>query len=446
MNQLSIPKAVRAAAKAACPLALLVWPGLTPRVEAQTLEKFASLPADTFAPGPTSGQFIGPANGRIPPFDHEQPVQGISSVLRAGGREFLVMPDNGFGQKANSADYVLRVYRIDPHFRTRHGGTGEIDVESFISLRDPDRKVNFPIVADMANYPNGTGTIPVDPEIRQRKLLTGSDFDIESFRKAHDGTFWFGDEFGPFLLHTDASGRVLEAPFPLPGVQSPDNPFLGSATPNLPRSRGFEGMAISPNGKWLYPMLEGALTTDPDQRRLLINEFSLRTKSFTGRQWAYRLEAPIQTGQSIGDFTAVTNRDFLVIERDGGQGPTALFKKVFLVSFDEVDVDGFLVKHEIVDLLNIADPDDVGGTGTGVFTFPFVTIESVIPLGRTRIGVLNDNNYPGSAGRTPGESDNNEFIVVKLDEPLPGHGGRPDDFDDVDDRDGHGEGPGREPR
>jgi len=34
----------------------------------QTLVKFASLPADTFAPGPTSGQLIAEANGRIPPF------------------------------------------------------------------------------------------------------------------------------------------------------------------------------------------------------------------------------------------------------------------------------------------------------------------------------------------------------------------------------------------
>jgi PhoD-like phosphatase len=49
----------------------------------QTLEGFASFPADTFAPGPTSGQFITAANGRTPPFVNMQPVQGISSVLRA---------------------------------------------------------------------------------------------------------------------------------------------------------------------------------------------------------------------------------------------------------------------------------------------------------------------------------------------------------------------------
>jgi hypothetical protein len=419
MRHHSLQKALRTAVATACPLSLLVSPAALGHAQAQTLEKFAALPAHSFAPGPTSGQFIAPANGVVPPFPHQQPVQGVSSVLRASNGDFLVMSDNGFGAKNNSADYVLRVYRVEPDFRTRQGGSGTIDIESFFVLRDSRRKLNFPIVAEMTHYPNGDGGVPVDAQIRQGRLLTGSDLDIESFRRAHDGTFWFGDEFGPFLLHTDASGKVLEPPFPLPGVQSPDNPFLGSGVPNLPRSKGFEGMAITPDGRRLYPMLEGPLTTDPDQRRLLVNEFDISRRAYTGRQWSYRLEAPASTGQAIGDFTAVTKRDFLVIERDGGQGPTALFKKVFLVSLNEVDAAGFLVKHEVVDLLHIPDPDDVGGTGTGVFTFPFVTIESVIPLGGKRIGVLNDNNYPFSSGRTPGLPDDNEFIVIKLDEPLP---------------------------
>jgi hypothetical protein len=169
------------------------------------------------------------------------------------------MADNGFGAKENSADFVLRMYRIDPSFKTKHGGKGTIGVDSFITLHDPNHKIAFPIVADGSVYPGST--LPVDPEIRKRRLLTGGDFDIESVRVAADGTLWFGDEFGPFLIHMDVRGKMLDAPLPLPGVKSPQNPLLNGATPNLPRSKGFEGMAVSCSGKRLYRMLEGPLTT-----------------------------------------------------------------------------------------------------------------------------------------------------------------------------------------
>jgi hypothetical protein len=375
------------------------------------------LPADTFEPGPTSGQFTAAANGRVPPFTNRQPVQGVSAVLRTSKGDFLVMSDNGFGSQTNSADYVLRVHRISPDFKTKTGGTGTIDVQSFITLRDPDFKIDFPIVAEKPTY-YPTSNIPVDLSIVANRYLTGADFDIESVREAHDGTLWFGDEFGPFLLHTDATGKVLEAPFSLPGVFAPQNPHLGTGTPNLPSSRGFEGMAISPDGKTLYPLLEGSLTTDPDQRRLTINEFDIDARQYTGRQWFYRLDAPISTGQSIGDMTAVSKSVFLIIERDGGQGATALFKKIFYVDLNDVGGDGFLVKHQVADLLHIKDPNNLGGLGAE-FTFPFVTIESVLPLDDRRLAVLNDNNYPGSSGRTPGQPDNNEFMIIRLDRPLP---------------------------
>ena len=47
---------------------------------------------------------------------------------------------------------------------------------------------------------------------------------------------------------------------------------------------------------------------------------------------------------------------FLVIERDNFEGAAALFKKIFLVDFDEVDAAGFLVKRQVADLLSIKDP------------------------------------------------------------------------------------------
>ena len=70
-------------------------------------------------------------------------------------------------------------------------------------------------------------------------------------------------------------------------------------------------------------------------------------------------------------------------------------------------------------MLNIRDPHNIGGFGP-VFRFPFTTIESVIPFGPRHIGVLNDNNYPFSAGQSNlGQPDPNEFIILKLDRPLP---------------------------
>ena len=59
---------------------------------------------------------------------------------------------------------------------------------------------------------------------RPDRVLTGSDFDVESIQRAKDGTYWIGDEFGPYLLHFDRAGRLLQAPMPLPGVRAPENP------------------------------------------------------------------------------------------------------------------------------------------------------------------------------------------------------------------------------
>ena len=193
------------------------------------------------------------------------------------------MADNGFGAKENSPDFVLRVYRISPRFKTATGGSGAIALKSFITLSDPDRKINFPIVADREFYPGST--IPVDPAIRANRLLTGGDFDIESVREAHDGTLWFGDEFGPFLIHTDATRPRARGALSAAGRASRRRTrFSAGGAPNLPRSKGFEGMAIAP-GRHARSIRcsKAPLTTDPDQRRLIINEFDCGSARYTGQ-------------------------------------------------------------------------------------------------------------------------------------------------------------------
>lgn len=112
--------------------------------------------------------------------------------------------------------------------------------ESYITLSDPWNHAPFAIVADGIVYPGtpvgGGANIPVDPSIRAARLLTGADFDIESIRRAADGTLWFGDEFGPYLIHTDAKGRVLEAPIPLPNFRKFASTLGGSEVNPLVQS------------------------------------------------------------------------------------------------------------------------------------------------------------------------------------------------------------------
>ena len=57
-----------------------------------------------------------------------------------------------------------------------------------------------------------------------------------------------------------------------------------------------------------------------------------------------------------------------VIERDGEQGSAAKFKKVFRINLDRIDPGGFVEKFEVVDLLDIADPNDLNGDGQTTFT------------------------------------------------------------------------------
>ena len=182
----------------------------------------AVLDAKTFSEGPSSGNYIGegPINGIDVPFFEKQPVQGFSAVIKGSFNNYYGMSDNGFGSIENSADYNLRIYKVKPVFNNFFGKQGEVKVNGFIELHDPDKKIPFPITN----------------EFTEERVLTGADFDIESVQRTRDG-FWIGDEFGPFILHVDKNGKVLEAPIPLPDfenegkeLRSPQNPLNEEAS------------------------------------------------------------------------------------------------------------------------------------------------------------------------------------------------------------------------
>ena len=203
-----------------------------------TLSGFASLDADTLAPGPDSG-VNGPISDERPGPFPGQPVGGWSGVQFADGDSLWFIVDSLFG---GNTDTLLRIYKVDPDFAGFEDGDGNVLLEEeFITFSDSNNLVPFAIQnAD-------------DPA----RPLTGADFDTEALVIDANGDIWVGDEYGPYLLHFDSNGVLLEAPIPTPNilidgttpaapndqVRAPQNPDVeaGLADANLRGSRGFEG-------------------------------------------------------------------------------------------------------------------------------------------------------------------------------------------------------------
>jgi glycerophosphoryl diester phosphodiesterase len=357
------------------------------------------LPANISAPGPPSGAALGPGpiNGVKLPFPR-QPVQGFSGVLKDGANRWLALPDNGYGRKENSADWLQRIYRIATQFKRAGGGSGKAHVVGYVDLKDPGHKFPFPM-------------------IRDDRRFTGADIDPESILRGAGGTFWVGDEFGPWMLHFGRTGRLLARPVSLPGVKSPQNPTLKPGEqPTLGRSKGFEAAAPAADGKHAYVFLEGPLLADKDQRRRYVYYLDLKHRRFTGRRWAYHTEDP---DWLVADAKLFGGRRLLVMERDDFEGAQVKFKRVYEINLARQH-GGFVSKKLVVDLLDLRDPAGIslpkepGDRGLGnPFSFCLRSVESILPLGRRRILVVNDNNYPFDAGRHPGRADGTEWIIVR---------------------------------
>ena len=153
-------------------------------------------------------------------------------------------------------------------------------------LHDPDKKVPFRIVHE--------GT--------PQRYLTGSDFDTESFQIVGQH-LWIGDEFSPYLIKADLKGKVLavfETWVDGKVVRSPDHPavttpaFPADLTPfQIRRSKGFEGMASSKDGRKLYPLLEGPVWNQESKsfenlegkQYLRVLEFDIASEKWTTAMW-----------------------------------------------------------------------------------------------------------------------------------------------------------------
>lgn len=333
-----------------------------------TLIGWAALPAGTLADGPQAGQKLkGPTtNGLKTPFG-SQPVGNIVSIIPGDfANSWLVLSDSNFDNANNSSDYLMRIYTVEVSWHDANGGDGSAAIVDWLNLTDPGKKVPKAI---------RNGNDPSRP-------LSGGDFNPRALARLGDGTFWIAEATGPSLLHFANNGQLLDAPIALSGAGA------------------LQGMSKLPDNKTL-------VVAQKSGANVSVRAFDTGARALGGA-----VTFPLSGGgNNFSGMAMVNDHQAVVIEQDNRQGGAAQFKQVFLLDLQSSS------KTPVADLLNISDPNGVGGQGS-VFKFPFGDIAAIYPMDAQTLVIANDNNVPFGSGRNPGQADNTEYIAVQIGQPL----------------------------
>jgi hypothetical protein len=152
----------------------------------------------------------------------------------------------------------------------------------------------------------------------------GRAFDPEGFVvNPKTGNLLVSDEYGPSLIEFDRNGNLLRR-FDVPANLVPRNAgtglpnFAGDAgnTAGKRTNRGFEGLAISPDGQFAYAMLQSAMLDEggANGRYARIVKFDTATGKPLA-QYAYLMDRSGQ-GQGTSSLVALGGDKFLVLERN----------------------------------------------------------------------------------------------------------------------------------
>jgi hypothetical protein len=242
----------------------------------------------------------------------------------------------------------------------------------------------------------------------------GPRLDPEGVRVARNGNVYVSDEYGPFVLEFDPQGRQVR-PLKVPDKFRVAHPGPGPKEEGWPNNtagrqtnRGMEGLALAPDGRKLYGIMQSCLLQDGrfDEKKKYVVGRNIRileidTQADATREFVYPLDDP---RHGVNEVVAVNDHVFLVLERDNKAGDEARFKKLCRIDLEgATDVSGVTalpesglppgvaaVKKSV--LLDLLDPA-LGLKGPGLpEKFEGLAFGPDLPDGRHLLLVTTDND------------------------------------------------------
>ncbi|MEI6239401.1 MAG: esterase-like activity of phytase family protein [Planctomycetia bacterium] len=296
----------------------------------------------------------------------------------------------------------------------------------------------------LSGRPNGVGRdVPIlDADSGTPLPGDPNGVDTEGIVQTKGGSFWMVEEYRPSLLHVSATGRVLMRFVPegtkLDGADAEVLDVLPAAYANRRDNRGFESIAVSPDGSRLWTMLQSPL--DNGKAKKVAEAGNVRLLAFDpvamkpAAEHVYRLGDPadrgyLTTGAAVDDgklcaMATIDADSLLVIEQDdkarvrlyradleratdtlqrdaGSHGPT-------LEETRNLDAAGIrpVGKTLVADLTPLVSEmrRDVYGSDGATIDDP-LKLEGIAILGPDRVAIVNDNDFgvnvrPGATCRS----------------------------------------------
>jgi hypothetical protein len=247
------------------------------------------------------------------------------------------------------------------------------------------------------------GSFPAMPQAPNGHVA----IDAEAVVRLRDGSFFVSDEYGPYIYRFSPQGRMLGAIRPpdafIPRRNGHDNfssnnPGEGQKAPVPPNpdtgrqnNQGFEGLALTPDGKYLVAILQSATRQDGgdkpetrDHTRMLYYDISSVDKPVLVREHVVELPG-FETADgkhriaAQSELLALDENHFLLICRDTGNG---------------YGLEGTTSRYRRIELLDTSAATNIAGgkyDGLEPVAPKGKLVDGVMPAARATFIDLNDN-------------------------------------------------------